>query len=521
MRHARLSLRDPRTFGSLILALAATVGLAPQSAGQTSCGDWTQIPVPDDPSWWSSWFEDVTVAGPDDAWAVGFYSVPKPGSGFETFTLAMHWDGVAWTKVPTPSPAPYPGGTKAYLNGVDAVSPNDVWAGGDRYGDAGGLSVGQWVMVQHWDGSSWKEIPVPTPPGGVSINFSGTRVHTVRAVGKDDVWFGGQWGEPNALGSVTWRPLQMHWDGSGLTVYPTPTITDGYYAFHTVSMSAVSSSDIWAVCQKNTAGGYSKKNVILHWDGSSWSLAPVPDASAEHTLYEIVANSANDVWVFGEAPWTYAPYVLHYDGNSWKEVANAPSGTAAGALGAGEIYVGRSDITLFDGSSSNLVEPFAGVTQLQLYAMAPAGSCDMWTVGRHATSNGMRPFAARLQNATWTDLGHSLAGVSGSPKLVGSGTLAAGSPVQLSLTGAAPVAPSALIVGTSQIDSLFQGGILVPSPNIVLTGLVTGAGGNISIGTSWPIGIPSGVSFYFQSWIVDSGGPIGFAASNGLRAQTP
>ena len=77
----------------------------------------------------------------------------------------MFWDGSEWERVPTPSPSPYPGGTKAYLHAIGAVGPDDVWAAGDRYGDAGGLSVGAWIMVQHWDGSSWQVVPTPAPPG--------------------------------------------------------------------------------------------------------------------------------------------------------------------------------------------------------------------------------------------------------------------------------------------------------------------------------------------------------------------
>lgn len=500
--------------------LLVSVATAPtRSAAQTPCGTWTSIPVPVDPSWRQAWFKDVTATGPNDAWAVGFYNVYANGN-YEDFTLAMHWDGRGWTRVPTPSPSPYPGGTQAHLRAVDAVAPDDVWAGGDARGNAGGLSVGSWVMVQHWDGSSWSLVPPPAPPGGVSINFSGTRVYSVCAVGKDDVWFGGQWGEPNQLGSVTWRPLQMHWDGSGLTVYPTPAVFDGYYGFHTVSMSELSSNDIWAACQKNRAGGGSKMNVILHWDGSSWSRVAVPSAAAEHTLHEIVALAPNDVWVFGEYPWTYAPYVLHYDGSSWTEVAGAPSGTAAAGNGAGGIHVGSGEIALWDGTSSTLATTFPGISQLYLYAMERVGPCDMWAVGRHSVG-GLVPFAARLQAGTWTDLGHGLAGTSGTPSLAGSGALSGGSRVRLTLSNAAGSAPTAIVIGSSRIDLPFRGGTVVPSPDLLSPVLVTAPDGSLSFSATWPHGLPAGTGFFFQAWIADPVTPFGLAASNGLEARMP
>jgi len=205
------------------LALLAALALTASVPAQESCGTFVSTPVPEDPGWWEAELEDVTVLPDGTAWASGHYKIWNYPSPIETFTLAMFWDGEAWSHVPTPSPSPYPGGTKAYLHAVAALAADDVWAAGDRYGDAGGLSVGAWIMVQHWDGSSWEVVAVPEPPGGAGINFSGTRIEDIAAIAEDDVWFGGQWGEPNDVGSVTWRPLAMHWDGSDMTVHPTPT----------------------------------------------------------------------------------------------------------------------------------------------------------------------------------------------------------------------------------------------------------------------------------------------------------
>ena len=44
-----------------------------------------------------------------------------------TQTLAVHWDGSDWTVIPSPNPGPY---TNNFVYDVEAVSASDVWAVG-------------------------------------------------------------------------------------------------------------------------------------------------------------------------------------------------------------------------------------------------------------------------------------------------------------------------------------------------------------------------------------------------------
>ena len=79
----------------------------------------------------------------------------------------------------------------------------------------------------------------------------------------------------------------------------------------------------------------------------------------------------------------------------------------------------------------------------------------------------------------------------------------------------------ALIIGAFQANLLLLGGVLVPSPNLVVAGLPTGPTGALDLTGTWPVGVPNGASLYFQVWIVDAGGVAGAAATNGLRATVP
>ncbi len=121
----------------------------------------------------------------------------------------------------------------------------------------------------------------------------------------------------------------------------------------------------------------------------------------------------------------------------------------------------------------------------------------------------------------WTDLGSGLAGASGEPSLAGTSLLYPHFPFGLRLTDAAPGAAVTLIVGFSELNGAFKGGVLVPAPDLVLTGLVTTTHGSMELDAGWPGSVPSGFTFYLQAWIADAGALAGFAASNALSAETP
>jgi hypothetical protein len=74
----------------------------------------------------------VTAFGASDVWAVGFTANLLT----VTFrTLTMHWDGLAWTIVPSPNPGPEYDG----LSSVAGIASGDVWAVGNA--DEGTLAL--------------------------------------------------------------------------------------------------------------------------------------------------------------------------------------------------------------------------------------------------------------------------------------------------------------------------------------------------------------------------------------------
>ena len=121
----------------------------------------------------------------------------------------------------------------------------------------------------------------------------------------------------------------------------------------------------------------------------------------------------------------------------------------------------------------------------------------------------------------WTNIGYGLAGTNGVPLLVGTGTLAAGSPGTLKLSHANPGKLAVLFISKQSFPAPFKGGVLATVPPLISFMLLTSPAGTINLSwTHWPGGFP-GSTWYFQYGVVDSGGPAGAALSNALRATQP
>ncbi|WP_405886084.1 hypothetical protein OG762_06760 [Streptomyces sp. NBC_01136] len=132
----------------------------------------------------------MAAVTPTDAWAVGWATAADESGDFTG--LLDHWDGTAWKSLPLPS-----GAQIAVLNAVTAVSPQCVWAVGFDTGDQ--------PVLLHYDGAAWKQLPKPPIDGLYG------ELNALTADGPDDVWAVGR-----VVTTETDRghALVMHWNGS-------------------------------------------------------------------------------------------------------------------------------------------------------------------------------------------------------------------------------------------------------------------------------------------------------------------
>jgi hypothetical protein len=158
----------------------------------------------------NNWLYAVTAVGPNDLWAVGT-AAPSPDTHYDSLTL--HWDGSAWSVVPSPNGAT----TFNMLYGVAGVAADDVWA------------VGQ-SQALHWDGSAWTEVPRPAG-----------RWNGITALAAGDAWaVGSIWN----VGLQRTEAVTAHWNGTQWVGVPSPT-EPGNTELN--SVAAVTTNELWAV----------------------------------------------------------------------------------------------------------------------------------------------------------------------------------------------------------------------------------------------------------------------------------
>ncbi len=348
-----------------------------------NCGEWVNQDSPNPIDTIDARLNGVEVITPSDIWAVGNYTADVPGLGYDQFSLAMHFDGTDWTIVPSPSPSPAPGITLVDLKAVAAVDSNDVWAAGSKYDVGPGGWVGRHSLALHWNGTQWADAGMPQPGGGSSPfhGASGDKVHDVAAISSDDVWFVGQWFKFLPNDAVVWPGAAIHFDGSDFEVF------EMEFAIPNVSqqlnaVSAIASDDVWAVGD----GGGSQ---IYHYDGSSWSRIAGPEPGSAHVLGEVVALAADDVWAGGyysDAAGAH-PLLLHWDGASWTQVASPAGGSVITALAADDMFtMGVNGYAHFDGvewtaEPAPRFVPWGGLTDLAFVNPCEVVGVGMKTVG--------------------------------------------------------------------------------------------------------------------------------------------
>jgi hypothetical protein len=203
----------------------------------------------------------VEALAPNDIWIAG------EAFRYSEFrqVLMLHWDGTEWARVPAPSP----GYNQNIIAGMEALSPNDIWAVGYSKTD-GELEK---TVTLHWDGSTWTAVPSPNP---ARRNF----LDDVTMVSANNVYAVGY--DVDDIGETAL--LMLQWNGSTWAEVPIP---DPGSAVEFTGITAISANDIWATA---TYGD------VFHWDGTNWSRQ---DISGISNLEDIGALSSTDIWAVG------------------------------------------------------------------------------------------------------------------------------------------------------------------------------------------------------------------------------
>ena len=283
-------------------------------------GVWQPIAMPTDDEYFTADFSAV------DGWALGIHHL-------------AHWDGERWTSYLAPD-----GYDQQNPISVQVLSPKDAWI----------LEVRG--VVFHWDGYQWRQSPLPLAPDGNDLPehmdfvsptlgwMVGFAERQANVFGIIFEWNGSQWTRWEIPHSVFfaidvaaptdgWMAeesgLLWRWNGKDWRRYDAQTFAPGFVTFAMVnardgwmaradtsvqgtlwhwdgtrwrqvqqvkpvvgSIAMVRSDYGWAVGLDREA----KRNVLLHWDGRTWSDYPI-DAKAP--LFYVLAKTVDDGWIWG------------------------------------------------------------------------------------------------------------------------------------------------------------------------------------------------------------------------------
>lgn len=314
-------------------------------------------------------------SGPRDVWVVA-----NRYSGAEAGGAARRWDGESWTDSGLVEPG-------VNMQDIEVLSPTDVWVVGARKASL--------AVADHWDGTTWS----PTlPAAGVFAGDDGFL--GVGASSETDVWAVGMHrvrGEP--------RPLTARWDGTAWRVVPSPRV--GPYAGVLKDVAVLGPNDVWAVGWYVDAE-HRFRTLVEHWDGTSWSVVPSPNAGTDDSILAGVTGlGPNQVWAVG---WSTdgepsRGLVLRWDGTRWSAVPVPGLGTAH--------------------------------AQLRAIAEAPGG---VVAVGQIADGDGVfRPLVIRRDRASWSQVPADVAGAR-----------------DVLLSGVVALPDEILVVGTGVFDVRYE-----------------------------------------------------------------
>jgi hypothetical protein len=237
-------------------------------------------------------FNAVAAVSATDVWAVG-YRTPVYYTWI-TFPLIEHWNGSAWSIVPSPFSG------QGELKAIVAIAADDVWAVGSRTANPYGS------LLLHYDGSAWSVVQDGHPADGTQING-------VTATSSDSVWFGGS--TPALDGTLD--TFVERWTGSGFVQEATPSV-DEYSDF--AALSAEPSGTVWGVGWQSPDLGYFE--FAARSDGDTWSMQEVPGGPANNNLYGVLALSATKAWAVGYDTTGAFPLILTWSGSTWVEDPN-------------------------------------------------------------------------------------------------------------------------------------------------------------------------------------------------------
>lgn len=359
---------------------------------------------------------NIAAASTDCPWEL--ISSPNPSPTLNVFT-ASEGDGQALhgLLIGQGSPAPYvfrreadgwtdlggPGqgdldGPGSYIS-IHAGEDGRVWIGGATEYDS---AIQTRPLITEYDGG-WLAPQAVDMINQLQYPFEerGGRVYAMDTAPDGTMFAVGiakGYGYINDDGSV---PLLLINNGAGWyevidvdTDWPGGIDPDTYFS----DVIAFASDNVWAVGQHAAQdGAYGRGGLIVHWDGSSFTIVEDPrygGAFLDYPLQAMDANGPDDIWAVGGSfsnPVTST--IAHYNGVSWTRMESPlsrPLHSLAldddGTAWASPVNFG-SDVAYFDGVQWSAMEPPVSYASITTISRDVEGA--IWMLGSTTDSESL------------------------------------------------------------------------------------------------------------------------------------
>jgi hypothetical protein len=228
---------------------------------------WTRLPTPPLPK--GVRVRDFAATGPDSAWLVG------GGTAYDR-PLVMHWNGRRWGLMDLRWSVARSG---SELLAITARAPNEVWAVGVE-GLGAISSFGYGDLVLRWSGRHWQRVASPLAEYG-----SGPYAIAAAIAPSGDLWTANQDESGNT-------PLFVRFPPHGQP----PTWNEPQIDFSPGDIDAVSSTGGWVAGVRDSP----HRSVLVHWSGKTWRIAHIPHGNLKaEPDWSLSALSPTDVWAAG------------------------------------------------------------------------------------------------------------------------------------------------------------------------------------------------------------------------------
>jgi hypothetical protein len=137
---------------------------------------WSLVTLPD-PSFTPAAGKAISAVSANDVWIIGF--TVNSATGVAT-SETLHFNGTSWTAVPLQQP----NATNFGLNSLSAISATDIWAVGQVR--PGSTAANGSTLIEHYNGTAWSMVPSPTPGFDPTlIGIAGRSATDAYAVGNE------------------------------------------------------------------------------------------------------------------------------------------------------------------------------------------------------------------------------------------------------------------------------------------------------------------------------------------------